>query len=161
MRKGEHMKGEFAKINPAKQIPAMQEVNEKTGQVFTLSESHTIMRYLAVTREVADHWYPSDARKRALVDQYLDMHHNYIRQGIGAYAFKKLFAPFIIGKTYKEEELEYHVLLRVKALRNFEQRLSQFKYLCSDEISIADLSAAMELDQGKFIDLDLSDYPLT
>ena len=57
----------------------MQEVNEKTGEVFTLAESHSILRYLADTRGVPDHWYPQDARQRAIVDQYLDMHHSYIR----------------------------------------------------------------------------------
>ena len=124
----------------------MQEVNEKTGETFTMSESHAIMRYLATTRDVADHWYPKDARKRAVVDQYLDMHHSYIRQGIGAYTFKKLFAPMIINKVYKEEELEFHKIMLARSLRNFEERLSQSKFLCGNEMTIADLSAAMELD---------------
>ena len=73
------MKPEFAKINPAKQIPAMQEINERTGEVMTLSESHAILRYLARSRGCDDHWYPTDYRKRALVDRYLDEHHTYLR----------------------------------------------------------------------------------
>ena len=98
MFKGEHMKPPFSvKVNPAKQLPAMQEINEATGEVFTLSESHTILRYLAVSRGVDDHWYPVDLRKRAVVNHYLDEHHNFIRQGVGAYAFKKLFAPIVTG----------------------------------------------------------------
>ena len=51
-----------------------------------------------------------------------------------------------MGKTFKEEELEFNKIMLARSLRNFEQRLSQHRYLCSDEISIADLSAAMELD---------------
>ena len=41
------MSKEYAKINPAKQIPAMIEVDNKTGETFILSEHGTIMRYLA------------------------------------------------------------------------------------------------------------------
>ena len=32
-------------------------------------------------------------------------------------------------------------------------------YLCGEEITIADLAAAHELDQTKFIDYDLTPYP--
>ena len=75
----------------------MQEINEQTGEVFTLSESHAILRYLAVSRGVPDHWYPADLRKRAIVNFYLDEHHQFLRYGVGDYTFKKLFAPFITG----------------------------------------------------------------
>ena len=37
--------------------------------------------------------------------------------------------------------------------------LTNNKYLCGNEISIADLSAAHEIDQTKFIAYDLSPYP--
>lgn len=40
-----------------------------------------------------------------------------------------------------------------------ERWLSKTKFICSDEISIADLLAAHELDQCAFIDYDLSKYP--
>ena len=77
--KGEHLKGESAKKNPAKQVPYMQEVDERTGEVLTISESHAMMRYLARSRRVADHWYPADLRKRCKVDEYLDQHHSFLR----------------------------------------------------------------------------------
>ena len=72
------MSPEFAKVNPAKEIPAIQEIDEN-GNVFTLSQSHAILRYLAQSRGVADHWYPSDPEKRAKVDEYLDLHHTFLR----------------------------------------------------------------------------------
>ena len=40
-----------------------------------------------------------------------------------------------------------------------ESRLTKHAYLCGEEKSIADLSAACELDQGQWVDLDLSAYP--
>ena len=69
---GGTMTPEFAKISSTKKIPVMQEIDERTGEVFNLVESHTIMRYLADTRGVPDHWYPRDPRQRAIVDMYLD-----------------------------------------------------------------------------------------
>ena len=74
LRKREHMKEPFISINPREIIPAMQELDASTGEVvFTLSESHTILRYLADSRMCPDHWYPrEDLKKRAIVDAYLD-----------------------------------------------------------------------------------------
>ena len=69
---GDYKSADYTKINPAKQIPAMQEIDERTGEVFNLAESHTILRYLADSHNVPDHWYPKDLRKRAKVNIYLD-----------------------------------------------------------------------------------------
>ena len=76
----------------------MKEINTKTGEEWNLSESHAILRYLALTRNVADHWYPKDIIKRSEVDQYLDWHQNFLRQGSGFLIFKKLFMPMIYNK---------------------------------------------------------------
>ena len=83
MFKGEHMSKDYAKINPAKQIPALMEVDKTTGESFILSEHGAIMRYIAQTRGTPDHWYPSDPIKRARVDEYLDLHHSFLRMGSG------------------------------------------------------------------------------
>ena len=57
--KMQHMTDEYAKINPQMKVPAIQEVDSRTGEVLlNLSESHAIMRYLARTRNVPEHWYP-------------------------------------------------------------------------------------------------------
>ena len=49
-----------------------------------------------------------------------------------------------------------------KSLSLMERRLAKTRFLCSDEVSIADLSAVCELEQIRFIDHDyLSAYPLT
>lgn len=70
--KGDHKSKENAKLNPAEQVPFMIEEDLRTGEMLTMSESHAMMRYLARSRGVADHWYPADLRKRAKVDEYLD-----------------------------------------------------------------------------------------
>ena len=77
--KGGTQTPEFAKISPMKKVPAMSEIDTRTGEVFNLAESHTIMRYLANSRGITDPWYPADPRKRAIVDMYLDQHHSFLR----------------------------------------------------------------------------------
>eukprot|EP00354_Favella_ehrenbergii_P003186 CAMPEP_0170458872 /NCGR_PEP_ID=MMETSP0123-20130129/5713_1 /TAXON_ID=182087 /ORGANISM="Favella ehrenbergii, Strain Fehren 1" /LENGTH=82 /DNA_ID=CAMNT_0010723197 /DNA_START=365 /DNA_END=610 /DNA_ORIENTATION=- len=54
----------------------------------------------------------------------------------------------------------YQSLLH-RALVDIEARLGRTAYLCGDQVSIADLSAACELDQGCMVGLDLSKYPKT
>jgi glutathione S-transferase len=48
----QHLTPEFAKINPNRKLPAIMHGD------FNLSESHSIMRYLARTFNVPEHWYP-------------------------------------------------------------------------------------------------------
>ena len=138
-------KPEFAKINPMKKIPAMQEIDERTGEVFNLAESHAILRYLACSRGCADHWYPSNLRKRALVDQYLDQHHSVLRVGVTMSALT-LTMPRISGKPIDLAYFNQCKATLHKALGDLEARLSKNNYLCGDKKTIADLSAACELD---------------
>jgi glutathione S-transferase len=49
---------EFKRINPNKMVPAMVEIDTLTGEEWSLFESNAILRYLATTRKVPDHWYP-------------------------------------------------------------------------------------------------------
>lgn len=86
--KSEQYTPEFKKVNPNAKVPAISD-----GKV-NMFESHTILRYLHETRNLPDHWYPKDARKRAKVDEYLDWHHNGLRLGAGGYLFRKYISPF-------------------------------------------------------------------
>ena len=79
--------------------------------------------------------------------------------GVGGLVFKKLFSKGITGREYKESELEFNKIMLKRSLRLIETRLTKTPYLCGDEMTIADLSAACELDQTRFIDLDLTPYP--
>ena len=143
----------------------MQEVDAATGRVLlTLSESHTIMRYLADTRGCPNHWYPKMAqpRERALVDEYLDQHHNFLRQGVTGLLLKqvKTFQVLRDGRTYSEPEINFHRVILQRSMSLLESRLETKPYLCGNEISIADLSAASELDGARWLpDFDLTEYP--
>ena len=66
--KRQHFTEEFRKINPAQAVPVLAEVDMKTNEVWYLFESNAILRYLCEKFKVADHWYPKDPVKRALVN---------------------------------------------------------------------------------------------
>ena len=116
------------------------------------------MRYLADSRGVADHWYPADLRKRAVVDMYLDQHHSFLRVGISQSA-TTLMTPRVTGEQIDLPMFKRSRKYLKQGLADLEVRLSKYAYICGPEMTIADLSAACELDQGKLAAHDLSKYP--
>ena len=128
---GEQFNSDFRKINPAKQVPVMADGD------FILAESHSILRYIAESRVLPDHWYPQDLKKRARVDEYLDWHFTHLRSGVHLYLMKKILYP-IFGKEVSESELKSLEKMLHLSLKQMEERLSGHKYLCGDEISLAD-----------------------
>merc|ERR1719158_1809903 len=60
---------EYTKMNPLQKVPVI-----KDGD-FVLTESVAMFRYLAREKNVADHWYPSDSKAQARVDEYLEWQH--------------------------------------------------------------------------------------
>lgn len=62
-------------INPTGRIPAMRDVSG-----FTLYESAAIMTYLCTKHKWSDLYPTRDLERRALIDQYLNWHHENIRK---------------------------------------------------------------------------------
>ena len=143
--KKQHLTEEFKKISPARIVPVIIEKNTQTGEEFRLFESHAILRYLTLSRNLPDHWFPKDPILRAKVDQYLDWHHSFLRQGVGYNVYKRLFSPMIYGTKPTEDELQFYQLYLKRSLDLMERWLTASPYLCGDQISIADISAVCEL----------------
>ncbi|KAL3701675.1 hypothetical protein R1sor_019697 [Riccia sorocarpa] len=86
LAKLEQQTPEFKALNPAGQVPVLDDDG------FILPESTAILRYLAASRHLPDHWFPVDVKARACVDHLLDWYHTNIRQTSG-YVFEKAFRP--------------------------------------------------------------------
>ena len=94
LTKNEQKSPEFTRINPKQQVPAILEVDEESKHSFALSESHAIMRYLALTRPGVEPslYADKEPEQRARIDEYLDWHHVGLRFGTNRFVFLKYFS---------------------------------------------------------------------
>ena len=123
---------DFRAIFPTMCVPGIRDISSE-GQKFHMSESGSIMKYLATTRNVADHWYPAEPRKRAVVDAYLDWHHTYLRVGTGQLVFRAIFLPLVFNKTMSDKALEFNWIRLYQSCKQMEEMINQNGgYLCSD-----------------------------
>ena len=111
VQKGEHLTPEYQKVNPLQKVPAIDDSG------FVLAESHAILRYLCNTRPVKENWYPNDAKKRAMIDRYLEWHHLNTRR-CGFY-LASLFFPVPSLKGSQSDKIEEREKIE-KILKDFE-----------------------------------------
>jgi len=81
---GAHLSAEFRAINPNHQVPVLVDGDLR------LAESHAILRYLCARHDLYD-WYPADAKRRALVDQWLDWDLSRLGPALGDIIVNKVF----------------------------------------------------------------------
>lgn len=149
---GETHKADFRKMFPLRQVPTIDDDG------FKLGESHAILRYLCGSRKLDDKWYPSDPKKRALVDQYLDWHHLNTRKAhyylIQANA--QLFPKDAV--RWDPETMKEDMLAALQKINDI--FLKDHKFIASDdEMTIADLIAVSEIANLVMGAVDLSKYP--
>eukprot|EP01015_Nassula_variabilis_P023892 TRINITY_DN450_c0_g3_i2.p1 TRINITY_DN450_c0_g3~~TRINITY_DN450_c0_g3_i2.p1 ORF type:complete len:246 (-),score=52.82 TRINITY_DN450_c0_g3_i2:99-836(-) len=150
--RGEQQTREYTQVNPSQRVPAI-----KDGDL-SMFESHAILRYLARSRKVEDHWYPEkDAKRCAYIDNYLDWHHQNTRLG-SSIVFAKVFAEALgVEVTFDVEAQERNFHKSMKILEEYWIRDKQF--IAGEQISIADLSLTCELIQLLFVNFDFTKYP--
>jgi len=145
---GEHMTEEYAKMNPQKEIPVLDDNG------FYFSESNAILQYLADTYGKNTNLYPTDAKIRAIVNQRLCFNLSTYYRNISEYVMAPIFfdyprTPLGLKKV--------HI-----ALDNFNTYLERnaTKYAAADYVTIADfqlITATMCLEA---IGFDFSKYAL-
>ncbi|KAL1109970.1 hypothetical protein AAG570_014079 [Ranatra chinensis] len=143
---------EFKKVNPLQQVPVIDDGG------FILRESVAIMRYLCREKDVPIHWYPKESKAQAKVDEYLEWQHLGTRMHCGLYFRLMWLEPLVTKTAPPAKKVEFYK-------RNMEQNcdlvekfwLADKPFLCGDEITIADLFAAAELEQPKLTGYDVRD----
>eukprot|EP00798_Chlamydomonas_sp_ICE-L_P022751 gene22751-29918_t len=126
-------------------MPAMDDGDLK------ITESAAILAYLANKYEVAEHWYPrSDIKARARVDAVMHWFHGSVRKGVSPLVLEKvLFGAFGMVCAYANEVCAQKYLDGTKkSLSTLEDIfLAKNKFVAGDEISVADLMVASEIEQ--------------
>jgi len=121
---------------------------------FGVSESHSILRYLAEKFFPDSHWYPTNLKTRTKINNYLDWHAATIRQTfvvtglamIPAFgepkqeAYSTLLKDALYGSPSPmwRDRADNGLLAQLKVIND--RWLRSSRYLAGDEVTIADLS---------------------
>ncbi|CAH0721984.1 unnamed protein product, partial [Brenthis ino] len=144
----EHKSEEFKKINPIGTIPVLQDDD------FVISQSHAIIKYLLnkYGGEHRERLYPSEARKRALIDQSL-----YFDASILFNRLKVVALPTLLEGL--PAPLQEHLDDIDEAYSVIEAYLQKSQYIAANNFTIADISvgsttaalqAIRKLDETRF-----------
>jgi glutathione S-transferase len=148
--KGENKTDEYLRISPTGKIPAID------ADGFTLFESNAINRYLATTNN--SELYPTDPKKRAKVDSWLDFGSIHIGSAQGRVTFNRVFAP-VFGTEVDEASLKQGLEFLDKFLPIVEKQLAKSAYIAGDTLSIADLNLLAIFDPFELASVSLEAYP--
>jgi glutathione S-transferase len=151
---GAHHKEPFASINPSRQVPALVDGD------FVLTESSAILKYLADKFDSPA--YPKDLKARARVNERLDwFNSNHYRE----WGYHLIY-PQVFPHHQRKDEAAQKSLLewgREKSeawLGVLDTHvIGSHKYLCGDQISIADYFGAEILGAGDLIGASFKRFP--
>lgn len=151
LRKLEHKTTDYKRnVNRYSKVPCIVEED------FRLAESVAIYRYLCREYQVASNWYPEDTVRQARVDEYLSWQHLNIRADVSLYFFHVWLNP-LLGKEVNADKTSRLLQRLNNGLNFFERDLlcnGKQPFLTGGSISIADLSAACEIEQVKIAGYD-------
>ncbi|KAK3160859.1 hypothetical protein QOZ80_1BG0065980 [Eleusine coracana subsp. coracana] len=133
MTAGEHKSPAHVAGNPFGQVPAF-----KDGDL-TLFESRAISKYV-LRKGGSELLRESNLSQSAMVDVWIEVEAQIFDTAMSAITFECLTKPTFMGGTTNYKIVEENVVKLTKALEIYEMRLSHYKYLAGDFISLADLS---------------------
>ncbi|HTP97659.1 MAG TPA: glutathione S-transferase family protein [Burkholderiales bacterium] len=152
---GEHVKPEYASINPNHLIPVLEDGD------FRLTESSAILKYLA--EKSGSKAYPSDLRKRAKVNEMMDwLNTQFYRDWAYGMIYPQLFPNL---KRPTEEQHQGVIAWGKEKAANWLKILdrdligAKNAYLCGSEITLADYLGAPYVTIGEIVRCDFSGYP--
>lgn len=152
---GEHMREPYTKINPNKMVPVLEDGD------FRLTESSAILKYLA--EKTGSPAYPKDLKQRARVNEVMDWLNSNIYRDWG---YGLVYPQIFPSHKRPSEELQKGTLTWAKErtqgwLKVLDEHIigPKHKYLCGDQITIADYFGAPMLSIGEAINCDFASYP--
>ncbi len=152
---GEHMGEPFAAINPSKLIPVLEDGD------FRLTECSAILKYLA--EKTSSPAYPKDLKQRARVNEVMDWFNSQFYRDYGyGLIYPQLFPNL---KRPSEEVQKATVAWGKEYTKRWLQVLNDHilgpkrKYLCGDEVTVADYFGAAIIQVGEVIRCNFRPYP--
>ena len=143
----DHLEPDYLKRSPFGRVPSISDGN------FHLSETRAVLRYIATEYRLRT-WYPSDAKARALVDQWMDRAISYVSDPLGQLRSAKKPSPsdhFAESPDVADQRLKEDLKIRKTVLRRryydilernlaiFDRHLNGAKFLEGDMPTLGDL----------------------
>ncbi|KAJ1484690.1 glutathione S-transferase [Baffinella frigidus] len=128
---------------------------------FSLTEAHSIMRFVCGHFPSLTAWYPCDIRQRARVDEYLDWHLASIRVACSGIMFNALGLAHAAASSRVRSELRRAAAAFLEGVAALERDwLSQgHEYITGTTPTIADVIAICDLETVEFLAPDLEHLP--
>lgn len=137
---------EYRKMNPTGLVPVWQEDDD-----FALPESNAILRYLA--RDAED-WWPSDARERARVDQWMEFANTSLLPKLAKVFYAKVRLD---PATVSKDTVDSAIADLGGALDILDTQLADSPYLTGERLTLADVSAGTQM--FRVFDLGMNTSP--
>ena len=153
--KGAHYEPAYSEKNPNRLVPMLEDGD------FRLTESAAILRYLAEKTDSPA--YPKDLKQRARVNEVMDWFNSnfYKRLGLRPGLSAALPAPQAAGREGPAGTIAW-AQERSKGwlqVLNDHWLAGDKKYICGDQITIADYLGSAIMSIGELIHCDLRAYP--
>lgn len=152
---GEHLKEPYVSFNPNHMVPVIDD------EGFVLTESSAILKYLAEKHRSPA--YPTDLQQRARVNEMMDWFNANLYREYGYHLIYPQILPHHIREPHvaniatiewgKREAKDMLGILNNHYLGRGN------RYLCGDEVSLADYFGAALLSLGELLGIDFSAYP--
>lgn len=150
LQSGEQRSEDFLAVNRAGKVPALRDGD------FRISESLTIMRYLA-KRQASD-LYPEAMEGQAHVEQWMDYVAHHVRNPFNRIQFNRLIAP-MLGQPADENSIKMGLHFLEESLPIIDLKLEETEFLCGDTLSLGDLVLLASIDPAELLEVSLEPYP--
>jgi glutathione S-transferase len=151
---GAHKQQPYIGLNPSGLVPTLDDDG------FVLTESSAILKYLA--EKTGSPAYPKELKARARVNEMMDWFNTQLYREFGYHlAYPQVFAHHVrTPDVAQTATLEWGKSKTEEWLKVLDQHvLSEHKFLCGDEITIADYFGAEILATGDLIGMRYDRYP--
>jgi glutathione S-transferase len=152
---GDQYKPEYVDINPSRLVPVLEDGD------FRLTESSAILKYLA--EKTGSPTYPKELRARARVNEVMDWVNTQFCRDV---AYGLVYPQIVPTHKRPSDELQRGTLAWAKEraqgwMKVLDQGMigPNQKYLCGNQITIADYFASAFVSLAEFIRCDFTPYP--
>ena len=152
---GEHVQPTYAAVNPSRLVPVLEDGD------FRLTESSAILKYLA--EKTGSSTYPKDLRARAKVNEMMDWINTQVCR---EFAYGLVYPQIFPNHKRRSDEAHAGTIAwgKEKAqgwLKVLDENLlgPKKKYLCGDQITIADYFGGPFVALGEILRCNYSAYP--